>query len=146
MEKKLKWASHFRLTYLILAMTAFLPVWNSHCTRVRFTVTMSCSDGLAIHSCLFLCLQRRLVKVASGLFCSLSLLRNTTVATNLQRFTSYYGSRRFVAWDCRTQASWQAMQRDSDMLIAVSHVHLYCVKRSISESIAMLPQVWKIHY
>jgi len=28
---------------LILAMTVFLPVWNSHCTRVRFTVTVSCS-------------------------------------------------------------------------------------------------------
>jgi len=28
------------------------------------------------------------------------------------------------------------MQRDSDMLIAVSHVHLYFVKRSMRESIA----------
>jgi len=27
------------------------------------------------------------------------------------------------------------------MLIAVSHVHLYFVKRSMGESIAMLPQV-----
>ena len=35
------------------------------------------------------------------------------------------------------------MQRDSDMLIAVSHVHLYFVKRSMRESIAMLLQVWK---
>jgi len=77
----------------------FLPVWNSHCTRVRFTVIVSCSDELAIHSCLFLCLQRRLVKVASGLFCCWSLLRNNTVATNPQRFTLYCGSRRFVACD-----------------------------------------------
>ena len=38
------------------------------------------------------------------------------------------------------------MQRDSDMLIAVSHVRLYFVKRSTSESIAMLQQVWKIHF
>ena len=38
------------------------------------------------------------------------------------------------------------MQRDSDMLIAVSRVHLYFVKRSMSESTAMQPQVWKIHY
>jgi len=36
---------------LILEMTVFLPVWNSHCTRVRFTVTVSCSDELAVHSC-----------------------------------------------------------------------------------------------
>jgi len=35
--KELKSAS-FRLIGLILAMTVFLPVWNSHCTRVRFTV------------------------------------------------------------------------------------------------------------
>jgi len=28
-----------------------------------------------------------------------------------------------------------------DMLMTVSHVHLYFVKRSMSESIAMLPQV-----
>jgi len=34
--------------------------------------------------------------------------------------------------------SWQVMQRDSDMLIAVSHVHLFFLKRSMSESTAML--------
>ena len=38
-------------------------------------------------------------EVASGLFCSWSLLRNNTVATNPQRFTLYYGSRCFIAWD-----------------------------------------------
>jgi len=38
------------------------------------------------------------------------------------------------------------MQRDSDMLIAVSHVHIYFVKRSMNESVAMLPQVRKVHY
>jgi len=91
-------------------------------------------------------LQRRVAKVVSGLFCVWSLFHNNTVATNLQRFTFYYGSRRIVAWDCWTHTSWQVMQRDSDMLIAVSHVHLYFVKRSMSESIAVLPQVWKFHY
>jgi len=39
------------------------------------------------------------------------------------------------------RAFWQIMQRDSDMLIAVCHVNLYLVKRSMSESVAMLPQV-----
>jgi len=73
-------------------------------------------------------------------------LRNNNMTTNLQRFTICYGSRWFVAWDCWTQTSWQVMQRDSDMLIAVNHVHLYFAKRSMSESVAMLPQVWKIHY
>jgi len=101
----------------------------------------SCSDELAVHSCPLLCLQRWVAKVASGFFCCWSLLRNNNTATNLQRFTLYYGGRRFVAWDCWTQTSWQVMQRDSDMLIAVSHVHSYFVKRSTSESVAMLQQV-----
>jgi len=101
-----------------------------------------CSDEIAVHSCPLLCLQRRVAKVANVLFYCWSLLRNNTLATNPQRFTLYYGSRRFVAWDCWMHTSWQVMQRDSDMLMAVSHVHLYFVKRSMSESVAMLPQVW----
>ena len=61
---------------LILAMAVFLPVSNSHCTRVRFTVIVSCSDGLAVQSCPPICLQRQVAKVASGLFYCWSLLRN----------------------------------------------------------------------
>jgi len=113
---------------------SFLPVWNLHCTRVRFTVAVSCSDELAVLSC-------RVAKVTSGLCYCWFLLRNNNMATNLQRFTLYYASRRFVAWDCWTQTFWQLMRRDSDMQIAVSHVHLYFVKRSTSECTAMLPQV-----
>jgi len=105
-----------------------------------------CSDEIAVHSCPLLCLQRRVAKVASGLFYCWSLLRRNTMATNLQKFTLYYGSRFFVAWDCWTHTSWQVMQRDSNKLIAVSPVHLYFLKRSMSKSIAMLPQVWNIHY
>ena len=47
------WIRHlkFRLIDLIFAMTVFLPVWNSHCTRVRFTIIVPCSDELAVHSC-----------------------------------------------------------------------------------------------
>jgi len=71
-------------------MTVFLPVWNSHCTRVRFTVIVWCSDELAIHSCPLLCLQKRVAKVASGLLYCWSLLRNNNMATNVQRFTLHY--------------------------------------------------------
>jgi len=78
-------------------MAVYLPVWNSHCTRVRFTVIVSCSDELAVHTCPFLSLQRRVAKVESGFFCCWSSLRNNKMATNLQRFTLYYGSRCFVA-------------------------------------------------
>jgi len=127
-------------------MTVFLPVINSHCIRVRFTVTVSCSDEFAVHSCTHLYPQRWVTKVASGLVYYWSSLRNNNMATNLQRFTLYYGSRRFVAWDCWTHTSCQVMQRDSDMLVAVSHVNLYFVKRITSESIAMLPQVLKFHF
>jgi len=107
---------------------------------------MSCSDELAVHSCPLLCLQRPVAKVASGLFYCWSLSRNNTMATDLQKFMLYYSSRRFDAWDCWTHTSWQVMRRDGDMLIAVSHVRLYFVKRSTSESITMRQQVWKIHY
>ena len=31
-------------------MAVYLPVWNSHCTKVRFTAVVSCSDDLAVHS------------------------------------------------------------------------------------------------
>jgi len=31
-------------------------------------------------------------------------------------------------------------------LIAEMHVVLHCVKKCMGESIAMVPQVWKIHY
>ena len=88
---------------------SFLPVWNSHCTRVGFTVMVSYSDQLAVHSCPLFCLQRRVAKVASGFFYCWSLLRDNNMATNLQRFTVYYGSRRFVAWDCWTQTCWKVM-------------------------------------
>jgi len=72
--KNLKLASKFRLIDLILAMRVLLPLLNSHCTRVRFTVIVSCSDELAVHSCLLLCLQRGLRKLradcsAVGVYC-----------------------------------------------------------------------------
>jgi len=120
---------------------SFLPVWNSHCTRVRFRVVVLCSYELTVHTCPLICLQRWVANVASGLFYCWSLLRNNIMATNLQRLTLYYCGRRFVAWDCWTQTSWQVIQRDSDMLFAVSHIYLCFVKISTSGSIAMLEQV-----
>ena len=119
-------------------MTVFLTVWNSHYTRVRFTVI-----GYAVMSLQFNHAPplpaEAVANVASGLFYCWSLLRNNNMAKNLQKFPLYYSSRRFVAWDCWTHTSWQVMQRDSDKLIAVNHVHLYFLKRSLSKS----TQVWK---
>jgi len=120
---------------------SFFPAWNSHCTRVRFTVTVSCSHELAVHSCPLLCLQRWVAEVARGLFYCWFLLRDNNMTTNLQRFTLFYVSRRFVAWDCWTQASWQVIQPGSDMLIAVGHAGLYYVKRSMNESMARVTNV-----
>jgi len=106
-----------------------------------------CSDELAVQSCPLLCLQRRVAKVLNGLFCSWPLLRKKNMATNLQ--SSLYIMVAGVLLHetgCWTHTSWQVTLRDSDMLIAVSHVHLYFVKRSLSTSLATLPQVWNIHY
>jgi len=43
-----------------------------------------------------LCLQSQIEKLPSGLFYNWALLRNNYMPTDLQRFTSSYGSRRFV--------------------------------------------------
>jgi len=131
---------------IIAKIFLYCTLLNHYESKVHSYGRVSCSDELAVHTCPLLCLQKRVAKVAIGLFYCWSSLRNNSMATNLQRFTLFYVSRRFVAWDCWTHTSWQFMQRDSDMLIAVSHVHLYFVKRSMSEFIAMLPQVWKINY
>jgi len=61
--------------------------------------------------CPLVCLQRWSAEVTSGLFYCCSLLRNSNMATNLQKFTLYYGSRRFVAWDCWMYPSAQIIQR-----------------------------------
>ena len=132
-------------------MTVFLLVWNLHCTRVRFTVVVPCSDELAVHSCPLLFLQMWVAKVASGLFYCCFLLRNNNMATNLQRFTLYYGGRRFAAWDCWTQTSWQVMQRDSDhadsgkpyafILSETKHEWVYS-NVSISLKNPLLVRVW----
>jgi len=100
--------------------------------------------SLRLYSCPLLCLHRRVATGSSGLLYCWSLLRNNTMATNLQKLTLYYGSRCFVAWDCSTHTSWLVMPRDSDMLIAVSHLRLYFVKRSTSESIAGVRNLFTI--
>jgi len=41
----------FWLFGLILAMTVCLPIWHSHCTRIRSTVLITCSYELAVRSC-----------------------------------------------------------------------------------------------
>jgi len=98
---------------LILAMTVCLPIWHSHCTRIRSTVLITCSYELAVRSCPLLACRGRLWN--SGANCStVPLLRNNNTATNLRRCTSSYGSRRFAACNYWMQTSWQVMQRDSD--------------------------------
>jgi len=44
-------AAQLLLIDLILAITVYLPVRHSHCARARFTVLLSCSAELAVHSC-----------------------------------------------------------------------------------------------
>jgi len=42
---------------LVLAITVYLQVRHSNCARARFTVLVSCSAELAVHSCPLLFLQ-----------------------------------------------------------------------------------------
>jgi len=46
-------------------MTAYLPVWHSHCTRARYSscIMQWWANELAVISCPLLCLQRRLRKL-----------------------------------------------------------------------------------
>jgi len=50
-------AAQFRLIDLFLAITFYLPVRHSQGTRARFTVLVSCSAELAVHSRPLLCLK-----------------------------------------------------------------------------------------
>jgi len=50
-------SDQFRLIDLFLAITVYFPVRHSNCARTRFTVLVSYSAELAVHSCPLLCLQ-----------------------------------------------------------------------------------------
>ena len=47
-------------------------------------ILVSCSCEFAVHSCPLLCLQKQVAKLAKGFFNCWSLLRNSTMAINLQ--------------------------------------------------------------
>jgi len=92
--------------------------------------------------------QKEVAKYSCGSYYCWSLLRNNGMAADLQRFTSSYGSRRFAACDCWTQINilaGNAMTTRQWLLIGERLVVLYCVKRSISQLVAKVPQVWKVH-
>jgi len=73
----MKSVAHFRLIDFILAMTVYLPVRHSHCTRAgsRSWCHAVCSIELAVHLCLLHCVA----ELGSGFFCCWSLLRNNTM-------------------------------------------------------------------
>jgi len=73
--ENVKSVAQFRLIDFILAMTVYLPVRHSHCTRVTFTVLVSCSGEFAVRLCLLHCVAA----LGSGFFCCWSLLRNNTM-------------------------------------------------------------------
>jgi len=69
-------AAQFRLIDLFLAMKVYLSVRHAHCRKAMFTVLVSCSGKIAVHSCPLLCQQGQVAKFASGLFYGRSLLCN----------------------------------------------------------------------
>jgi len=67
--------------------------------RTHFSSLFLCDAVMSLqftHACYFAC-RCMIAKLASGLFSCWSLLRNNNMATNLQKFTSRYGSRCFAA-------------------------------------------------
>jgi len=94
--ENVKSAVQFWSVGLILAMTVYFPIWHSHCTRVRFTVLVTCSYELCYLLNPVLCLQRQVEKLGGELFYYWPLLRNNNMATNLRRCTSSHGGRRFA--------------------------------------------------
>ena len=85
------WSQQLKSVDLFHAITVYLPVWHSHCTRARFTVLVSCSHERAVYSCPLLCLQRQVAKPSSELFYCSSLLSSKNMTTNLQRFVPAMG-------------------------------------------------------
>jgi len=132
--KNMKSVTQFRLIHFILAMTVYLPVRHSHCRRVRITVLVPCSKELAVHLYSIAWPNLGTDFSAVGLYC-----------VTIPSFTSWCDSRRFAACCCLLLSAdilglaYSAARQW--LLIAVSHVVLYCVKRSQNESIAMQPQV-----
>jgi len=63
------------ITDLILAMTVYLPISHSRCTRARFIDLVLCRGEIVVHSCLLLCQQRKVAKLTSRLFYCWSLFR-----------------------------------------------------------------------
>jgi len=95
--KNLKLASKIPINWFDSCNDSFFCQYKTHTSQESGSqLQCHCSDELAVHSYPLLCLHRRVVKVASGLFYCWSLLRNNFIATNLQRFTLYYGSKRFA--------------------------------------------------
>jgi len=101
--ENVKSAVWFWLVGLILAMTAYLPMWH----------TAQWSGNMQLWACSslnpLLCLQRQVAELASELFCYWPLLRNINMATNLRWCTSSHSSMRFAACNYWTQTSWQVM-------------------------------------
>jgi len=56
--ENMKLVGQFRYVDLIFAMPLYFPVWRSPCTTAKFTVLVSCSGELAIHSCSLLCVAK----------------------------------------------------------------------------------------
>ena len=86
-------AAQFRSIDYIFAMPLYFSVWHSLCTTAKFTVLVSCSGELAVHSCSLLCMAN----LGADFFWCWCLLRNNVTAVNLQRFASSYDRRRFTA-------------------------------------------------
>ena len=124
---------------LFAPMTRTLHKSQVHCTGVM--QWWACSSLMYAHFP-----AEAVAKLANELFYCWPLLRNNCMAWNDHRFALSCGSRCFAAcvdWLSADILVGNAVRQW--LMIAVSHIVAYCVKRSMSESLTMLPQVWKMH-
>ena len=56
--ESMKLVAQFRSVHQIFVMPLHFPVWHSHCTTPKFTVLVSCSGEIAVHSCSLLCVAK----------------------------------------------------------------------------------------
>jgi len=124
-------------------MTCYLPIWLAHCTRVRFTVLVSCSDEFTVrqftHVRSVACWSRLLT--CEPIVLLLVVLHNNNITSNLQTVTSSYGSRRLphVIVERRCLGSWYSETVTADS--GKPHSFTLC-ERSMIEP-AVLLRVWK---
>jgi len=120
-----KSAVQFRLVGLILAMTVFLPIWHSHCSRAMFTDFGNKQLWACRSLNWLLCLQRPIAKLASESFYYWRLLRITTTWQQIFEDALQVTIVRVLPYELLNADILVGNVMRQWLLIAISHVGLY---------------------